>query len=175
MERRLVFLILAGLLAAPWARAEDPACEKDAALFCGEVPRGPERFTCMERNAKSLSKPCRERLERMRASGRQFKKDCAQDAAELCPGLDGKGLFDCLRGQKLLRPACAKDLETFAKHIEHERIEAACKDDAQTLCSQVRPGEHRIRDCLKKNAPALREDCRAAVEGRRKERKEPAP
>lgn len=37
---------------------------------------------------------------------------------------------------------------------------AACKEDISKLCSTVKPGEGRMRDCLKENKDKLSEECK---------------
>ena len=43
------------------------------------------------------------------------------------------------------------------------KVREACRADAERLCKEVKPGEGRIRDCLKAHAAELSDGCKAAI------------
>ena len=47
----------------------------------------------------------------------------------------------------------------------------ACKQDVQTLCPGVQPGEGRIKQCMAKNRAKLSEGCKAALKEQRGKKK----
>jgi hypothetical protein len=51
----------------------------------------------------------------------------------------------------------AGDGHSFAK------VREACRPDVERLCKDVKPGDGRIRECLKAHAPELSDGCKAAI------------
>jgi hypothetical protein len=47
----------------------------------------------------------------------------------------------------------------------------ACKQDVQTLCPGVQPGEGRIKQCMVKNRSKLSDGCKAALKEQRSKKK----
>jgi len=47
----------------------------------------------------------------------------------------------------------------------------ACKADAEKLCSGVKPGEGRIKECLKEHRKDLSPECKKEIAEARKQRK----
>ncbi|MEO8152927.1 MAG: cysteine rich repeat-containing protein [Rhizobacter sp.] len=47
----------------------------------------------------------------------------------------------------------------------------ACKQDVQTLCPGVQPGEGRIKHCMAKNRAKLSDGCKAALREQRAKKK----
>jgi Cysteine rich repeat len=43
------------------------------------------------------------------------------------------------------------------------KVRAACRADVERLCKDVKPGEGRIRECLKTHAAELSDSCKAAI------------
>lgn len=52
-----------------------------------------------------------------------------------------------------------------------EAVVEACRDDVQTLCAGVQPGEGRIKACMRKNARKLSDGCKAALKDARAAKK----
>lgn len=43
------------------------------------------------------------------------------------------------------------------------KVREACRTDVERLCKDVKPGEGRIRECLKTHATELSDGCKAAI------------
>ena len=159
-------LILAALIpAAPLQADPGRACRPEIRRFCSKMS-GPRRMACLEARRAELSGPCQDFLTRMRADGEQFKRDCRDDAAKLCPGQEGRGLVDCLdRDPSRLAPACAARVRGVkAGHkVSKERIPAACRVDAEEICVQSGVPPEGIRGCLLIETDALSASCREAL------------
>jgi hypothetical protein len=54
-------------------------------------------------------------------------------------------------------------------------IAGACKQDIQTLCPGVKPGDGRIAACFKTNHRLLSSGCKEAIREHRREKTQPAP
>jgi|SRR5471032_2250118 Cysteine rich repeat len=54
-------------------------------------------------------------------------------------------------------------------------VAAACKQDVQTLCTDVKPGEGRVKECMKSHHEQLSAGCKAAIKANRREHSEQAP
>lgn len=52
-------------------------------------------------------------------------------------------------------------------------VAEACRQDVQTLCSGVQPGEGRVVACLRENRAKLSDGCKAALRAERRHHKEP--
>lgn len=92
---------------------------------------------------------------------------CAADLAHLCPdaGATRAEQMRCLRqNRESLSDGCSSTIVDPAAR----RAEAgdACGDDAVRLCPDAQPGRHGtgMLNCLRQNASALSEACRAALE-----------
>lgn len=158
---------LATLAAAAPALAEPSgagACRKDAAAFCAKLPSGPERVRCLEAHAAALSPECKAHLEEMHSRGEAFRADCRAEIGASCLNLQGRALVECLetQGGKLSKP-CADRLAALreARRAVHETIPAACKDDAQRLCSGAASGA--IGSCLRAAGDKASRECREAL------------
>jgi len=99
------------------------------------------------------------------ASAEEGARPCKEDAAKLCkdvkPG-DG-AVAKCLHEHSSqVSPACKENMEK-AKQRVHE-FKEACKDDAQKHCKDVKPGEGRVVQCLKKHESELAPACKTAMD-----------
>ena len=50
------------------------------------------------------------------------------------------------------------------------KVRQACRADVERLCKDVKPGEGRIRECLKTHAAELSDGCKAAISEARQHR-----
>ncbi len=97
-------------------------------------------------------------------------KDCHHQMKELCKGKHGAGMFACIKENKAnLSPECQEKLE--AKKAKWKGHAEACSADREKFCSEVKPGEGRVIECMNKNLEQLSADCKAHVQ---KEKAEPA-
>lgn len=99
------------------------------------------------------------------ASAEEGGKPCADDAAKLCKDVQpGKGrVAKCLKEHKdELSPACK---ENIAKMREKAgAMKDACKEDANKLCKDIRPGGGKIMQCLKQHEGELSPACKEKME-----------
>ncbi len=50
-------------------------------------------------------------------------------------------------------------------------VAEACRQDVQTLCAGAKPGDGRIKACMRENRAKLSDGCKAALKAQRGERK----
>ena len=104
-------------------------------------------------------------LQLISANADDKAEPCKADAAKLCPGMKpGRGLFKCLREREAqLSPACKEKHAKGKKHASERAKERreACKEDVKKFCKDVKPGDGRIVECLKKNRESLSESCKS--------------
>jgi hypothetical protein len=98
------------------------------------------------------------------ASAEETARPCKEDAAKLCkdvkPG--GGAVAKCLKEHSSeLSPACKANMEHAQKRV-HE-FKEACNEDAKKLCKDVKPGEGRVVQCLKKHESELTPACKASM------------
>jgi hypothetical protein len=165
----VIVLLFAALASAQTGTGVEPAsgtewspCQPDVQKFCAAASNESERFHCLDSNKEALSPECRQALGGMREAGHQFRQDCQGDIAKLCASSEGHALMICLGAHRAdLSPACGQRIDGIkqSRHSESERIAAGCKNDAQTFCGSILPGDHRIRRCLKQHEASLKKDC----------------
>lgn len=168
--RKVLFALLCVPALAGLARAQtvSQACQPDIASFCPKEQPGPTRFRCLEAHKDKLSAPCQQRLSTMRSEGAAFRADCKADIGASCLGLQRRALLECLesRGDKLSKPCAERVAKMRAfRHARHERIAAACKDDAEKTCAGVGAGG--VGACLKAHLSKLSAACRDAMQPHR--------
>jgi Cysteine rich repeat len=66
-------------------------------------------------------------------------------------------------------------LATDATSPSGSPVVAACKQDMQTLCSDVKPGEGRVKECMKSHREQLSAGCKAAIKANHSERSAQPP
>mmetsp|Transcript_96994 Transcript_96994/g.277531 ORF Transcript_96994/g.277531 Transcript_96994/m.277531 type:complete len:1109 (-) Transcript_96994:154-3480(-) len=103
----------------------------------------------------------------------ELAKECAEELTSLCGDQDDKML--CLKKKKLkLGDSCkAKVFKEQLAAAADLRLDISlyskCKEDIQTSCKKIRPGEGRLHNCLKSKynskdpAETLTDTCKAAV------------
>jgi hypothetical protein len=95
---------------------------------------------------------------------------CRAEVERLCPGVQpGEGrLHDCARRHlPKLSAGCRQRVEHARRALSREngpRMVLACKQDIETLCGDVPPGEGRWRRCLGDNATRLSAPCRQLLD-----------
>lgn len=100
------------------------------------------------------------------ASAEKGKGPCAEDAAKFCKDIKpGEGrIAACLKEhRKELSQACA-DRKALSAEKRGGKGGKACAADREKFCAGVKPGEGRLRDCLRKNVKNLSEGCKARQE-----------
>ena len=89
---------------------------------------------------------------------------CADDAQKLCPGIKpgGGAIANCLKEHAAeLSPACKEHHEKMKQKTMAAK--SACEADAAKFCKDVKPGQGRLRDCLKANEASLSAECKEHV------------
>lgn len=91
--------------------------------------------------------------------GRACKEDIQKFCKDVKPG--GGAIIKCLKSHESELSASCKGKQAEMK--EHmKEVHEACKGDVEKLCKDVKPGEGRIRDCLKAHEAEISAGCKAA-------------
>ncbi|HVN84960.1 MAG TPA: cysteine rich repeat-containing protein [Candidatus Binatia bacterium] len=87
---------------------------------------------------------------------------CAGDIAKFCSDVQpgGHRIRQCLKVHAGdLSPGCKNHFPlNMAKMTERHRV---CANDAATFCKDVKPGDGRVRQCLKQHQAQLSAECAA--------------
>lgn len=98
-------------------------------------------------------------------------KGCDADAKKLCPGLDAnsqKGFMCMMAYEDKLSEKCRLGIAEAAMAIKMgaaaiDYSVRACEADADKYCLDVKPGEGRIIQCLRKNEKKVSKQCVTAL------------
>ncbi len=128
-------------------------CADDAAKFCKDVKPGEGRVAaCLKEHEKELSQACRDR--RAAAAERKAGKKNGK-LGGACAAQYGKGFSAGFR---------SGFRERAGLNVGKARGPGACAADARKFCGDVKPGEGRVKACLRKNLEKLSEGCKARQE-----------
>ena len=89
---------------------------------------------------------------------------CKGDVEKLCKGVrpGGGRIIKCLQEHESeLSSTCKAAGDALKQKIGE--IAAACKGDAEKFCTNVKPGEGRIAQCLKQHEGELSQGCKDAA------------
>ncbi len=115
------------------------ACSSDFRSYCSNVkPSGGAAMACLQRNAASLSAPCRKAVSAVGGGS------APAGAAPAAPA-----------GGKAAAPPPSK--------AQENALRSACSNDFRSHCSSVKPGGPAALACLQRNAASLSAPCRTAV------------
>jgi hypothetical protein len=100
-----------------------------------------------------------------------FTKGCQQELTTYCKDVTpGEGrLLACLYAfQDKLTPRCEYALYDSISQLYRTLTNLSfaigeCRDDLQSLCSEVEPGEGRLLDCIDKNEAKVSARCKSAM------------
>jgi len=100
-----------------------------------------------------------------------FTKGCQQELTTYCKDVTpGEGrLLACLYAfQDKLTPRCEYALYDSISQLDRTLTNLSfavgeCRDDLQGLCSEVKPGEGRLLDCIDKNEAKVSARCKSAM------------
>lgn len=100
-----------------------------------------------------------------------FSKGCQQELTTFCKDVTpGEGrIIACLYAfQDKLTPKCEYALYDSVSQLDRTLtnlsfVVGECKDDLEKNCTDVKPGEGRLLDCLNKNEAKVSERCKAAL------------
>ena len=96
---------------------------------------------------------------------------CKQDIETYCKGVKpGEGrILACLYAyQEKLSNRCEYALYDAASQLQQaitaiNYLASECRDDLKTFCSNVKPGEGRLIDCIEKNKEKISGRCKQAI------------
>jgi len=91
---------------------------------------------------------------------------CRADVEKLCPdaAATAGGLQACVRSNEAkLSEACKRQLEKVKGRVGP--LLPACRYDITLLCSDVAPGDGRIRECIQAKREQVTPECTARVDG----------
>jgi gas vesicle protein len=87
---------------------------------------------------------------------RELKAQCKDKTS-------GPEKFKCMKENiSKLSPACQERMKEGREKFKGAM--GACKDDKQKLCKDVKPGEGRIKNCLKENMDKVSPSCKEHIE-----------
>ena len=95
------------------------------------------------------------------AEDQEGHRACRADAQRLCKGVQPGGgrIMACLKTHESeLSPDCKKRIAEAKE--EAKEFHQACKQDVETLCKGVQPGQGRIMSCLSEHKDKLSAECR---------------
>ncbi|KAI8477290.1 MAG: hypothetical protein J3K34DRAFT_398918 [Monoraphidium minutum] len=162
------------------------SCAWEISTFCANVPHGHARIIrCLQTKLdhEDMSKECKDEVNRdqnraatdFRLNWR-LKHACEQDITSLCGGLCpassnqpcGGVVLHCLseKQDNITSPACQEEVFYYqlmeVSDFRNDVILAeACRDDVETYCKDVEPGEGRVHACLRHQINFISESCRA--------------
>ncbi|HNW44750.1 MAG TPA: cysteine rich repeat-containing protein [Elusimicrobiales bacterium] len=139
-------------------------CAEDTVKFCADIKPGEGRIAaCLKEHEKDLSQACRDRKA---VAGKHGKK--GGKAGGACMGAYGKGFSSGFKsGFKMQSKMSEKGAMGSKREMRREgrqRGAKACAADREKFCAGVKPGEGRIKECLRQNLKDLSETCRARQE-----------
>jgi hypothetical protein len=139
--------------------------------LCGAVKVGSGRVQqCLRENEARLSTACRAKVAAAQATFRriteEFADKCGLDMARLCaevkPG-SGRVLACLVRQQDDLTLSCRSEVERLQAATERvSAVRAACKADAERLCTGAGAAVGPLVECLQAHRADLSDTCRAA-------------
>ncbi len=93
---------------------------------------------------------------------------CKDDVQKFCKDVQPGGgrIIKCLKEHESeLSEGCKQQqaAKKEARKEKREEIKAACKDDVQKFCKDVKPGDGRIINCLKQNESSLSSACQGEL------------
>jgi len=177
----LSLLAVALGLTAP-ARADEAGkrgpCRADVEKFCQDVkPGGGRLVDCLKAHENDLSAECKaagqKAHERFAQARKDFESACDQDRQKLCKDAKpGREMMECFRQHNdQLSDSCKSMIQEHRQRFmqSHPKMAAAikaCRDDQRKFCKDVKPGEGRIRDCMKQHESELSDACRGSMGGK---------
>ncbi|GLI60743.1 hypothetical protein VaNZ11_002971 [Volvox africanus] len=161
------------------------ACAWEISSFCKNVPHGHARIVrCLEDQIDNtdMSKECKDEvmkdMNRMAQDYRlnwRLNNACEAEIQKLCPnacsttlGVTCGGLvLQCLQDKQdnITNAACQEEVFYYelmeVTDFRNDVILAeACRNDVESYCKDVEPGEGRVHQCLRYNKEKLSEQCR---------------
>lgn len=96
-------------------------------------------------------------------------KSCKPDIEKFCNEVKpGEGrILQCLReNHDKLSGECKQQLAEAKEKMQEKmkQIQENCKGDIEEFCKDVKPGEGRIMQCLKKNEDHLSNNCKSSLQ-----------
>ncbi len=164
MRIALALCVLALTSTSSWGAGLSSSCREELGSYCGSEHGFLDRLRCLEGKRAKLSAPCKEALDREHAEGESFRSDCKAEIGGSCLNLQGRALMECLErlGDKLAKPCADRVAGMHAeRRSRHERIPAACREDAEKSCGGAVSGG--INACLKANAEKISKSCKDAL------------
>lgn len=139
-------------------------CAADMEKFCKDVEQGEGRkLKCMKEHEAELSAECKAKIAEKKE---ELKKNspCAPDIEKFCKGVEmGEGrIIKCLKEHEAeLSVECkAKGEELKEKAAEFKDV---CQGDLDKFCKDVKQGEGRLINCLKKHEKEISAGCKAGM------------
>jgi hypothetical protein len=154
------------------ASAADHPCQQDAERLCKGVEPGQGRIVkCLQQHEADLSPACKQKRDSFRERMQEVRAACEDDAKKLCGGVQPGGgrIAQCLKQHEAdLSDACRNEGRKISEERGAHRalaqdVRQSCRDDAQRLCSDVKPGGGRIARCLRSHKSELSQACTDAV------------
>ena len=145
---------------ARWA-----SCKADAEKLCKDVKPGEGRvMECLKAHEAELSAGCKSKGDELKQAKAGLESACAKDKEALCkevkPG-DGRIGLCFKEHEKELSEGCRSFLAKKKDEMMEKRPGTqACAADKEKFCSDVKPGEGRVIECMKSHKEELSGACR---------------
>ncbi|MEW6643517.1 MAG: cysteine rich repeat-containing protein [Pseudomonadota bacterium] len=134
------------------------ACRGDYQAVCAGVPTGgAAALNCLQKNAATLSAPCRQAVDAAGGAATASEAPAASGAAAPAP----------MAGA--ISPAMSPTMAPAMSPREEIRlVRVSCGRDFRMLCGDVPPGGGRVIACLRANEASLSPRCQSAMAGLRR-------
>jgi hypothetical protein len=98
------------------------------------------------------------------ASGAIKTGPCAKDMDLLCPGVNmGKEMHKCMHdNRKKISKECKSKMADMKKAMKG--VHAACHEDAEKYCGDVKPGKGAMKTCMKDHMDELSQSCKDKIQ-----------
>ncbi len=163
-----IFLILFVSVSSPGVASDKTGpCSADASKLCSGV-NIQALASCLDSHQPELSPSCRAWRQQMSQNQLDLMA-CSKDVERLCPKInDITQRSQCIQlHEKELSSDCRryrKWADEQTKRLIKGTLAGECADAIQTICKDVKPGQGRLRDCLKQNENNVSPGCKEQVE-----------
>jgi hypothetical protein len=145
-------------------------CRADIQKFCADHKGDRAKvMNCLLDHQNDLSDQCKSRVDKKlrkpknKKGAKKLYRACETDIQEHCQeaGKNKGKVLKCLKDNKKdLEPQCKTKIRKLRRKMRRRQARRACKEDVKAHCSEIKPGQGRIKACLKSNMDKLSQSCK---------------